>query len=133
MNQSFGLLKPDCLERGIQEDIFKMIRSFDLKIIKMKKVQLNEKNVDAIWSSCRNEYFYKDMVRFLTSGKCIVFLVEGEDAINRLNVLVGHYDPLKAGKGTIRGPFGCSAMENVIHSSLNEEAFQREANLFFSL
>lgn len=132
MSRSFGLLKPDCLKRGIQKDVFRIIRFSGLKIVKAKKVQLNEQNVASIWPTCKKEDFYEDMVRFSMSGICIAFIAEGENAIERLNELVGYHDPLQAKKGSIRALFGSSKMENIIHSSSCKDTFEKETLLFFN-
>lgn len=131
LSRSFGLLKPDCLKRGIQKDVFRIIRSSGLKIVKAKKAQIDEQNIALIWPTCRKEDFYEDMVRFSMSGICIVFIVEGENAIERLNELVGYHDPIQAKRGSIRALFGSSKMENIIHSSSCEDTFEKEALLFF--
>ena len=75
--------------------------------------------------------FYEEMVKFSTSDDCIVFIVQGENAISRLTALVGHYDPAKAREGTIRRLLGTSLMENIIHSSSDTETYKKEASMFF--
>ena len=131
MERSFGLLKPDCLKRGITKEVLALVESSGLKIVAMKTVRLTRESVDAIWPSCRQMDFYGDMVEFSTSGDCVVFIVEGSNAVNRLTNLVGHYDPARAKEGTIRRLFGTSAMENVIHSASDVTMYQKERSLFF--
>lgn len=131
MEHSFGLLKPDCLKRGLEGEVLALIESSGLKIVAMKTVRLTRENVDVIWPSCRPMEFYDDMVEFSTSGDCIVFIVEGNDALQRLTHLVGHHDPAKAEEGTIRRSFGTSAMENIIHSVSDTNAYDKEKSLFF--
>jgi len=133
MNYSFGLLKPDCTKRRLEKEVFKMIESAGLKIIANKRVRLGKKEVDIVWASCVEEDFYEEMLEFSLSGDSIVFIVEGEDAIARLNNLVGHYDPAIAKEGTIRKRFATSLMENLIHSSSNEKAFWEETILSFEV
>ncbi len=132
MEKSFGLLKPDCLKRGIEKEVLAAVESSGLKIIAMKRIRLTRKNVDTIWLHCREAKFYEDMVDFLASGDCIVFIVEGKNAISRLRNWMGYYEPSKAKEGTIRHLFGTSAMENVIHGSSDEEAYKKEKALFFN-
>ena len=131
MSRSFGLLKPDCLKRGLENEVLALIESAGLRIIQSKRVRLTRADVDVIWTTCRGTYFYEDMVAFSLSGDCIIFIVEGKDAINGLSRLVGHFDPLIAAPGTIRHRFGTSKMESVIHSSLDKRAFRTEVSLFF--
>ena len=131
MNYSFGLLKPDCIKRELKEEVFKMIEFARLKIVASKRIRLTKKEVGIIWTSCMKEDFYKEMLKFFLSGDSIVFIVEGEDAIVRLNNLVGHYNPVIAKEGTIRKRFATSLMENLMHSSSDEKAFWEETTLFF--
>lgn len=131
MERSFGLLKPDCLKRGLEKDVIALIESAGLDIVAMKKVRLTRAQVDAIWPGCKPMAFHEEMVVFSTSNDCMVFIVEGEDAIGRLSALVGHYDPRLAEAGTIRHRFGISLMENIIHSSFDAEMYQRESSMFF--
>ncbi len=131
MNYSFGLLKPDCLKRGIEKEILTAIEIAGLEIIATKRVRLTKNEVNAIWNLC-NENFYEEFLKFSLSGDCIVFIVKGNNAIVKLSNLVGHWDPKRAEKHTIRHRYGTSAMENVIHSSATKETFWREISLFFT-
>lgn len=131
MEHSFGLLKPDCLKRGIAEKVLALIESSGLEIIAMKTVRLTRAQVDAIWPSCKPMEFFEEMVSFSTSNDCIVFIAEGENAISRLSALLGHYDPALAEAGTVRFLFGTSLMENIAHSSGDTEAHRKESSLFF--
>lgn len=107
------------------------INGSGLYIDEAKKVILKPEEVGIIWSPCVGQPFYPKMVRFSTSNPSMILLVEGEDAINVLNELVGHFDPEKAEWFTIRHKFGKNKMENVIHSTSDENTFIREASLFF--
>jgi len=126
------LLKPDCLKRGLEEIILREIEALGFEVIATKRVRLTKKEVDIIWSSCKKESFYPDLIKFFTSGDSMVLLIKGENAIERLTDFVGHWDPTKAKPYTIRHRYGISPMENVIHSSATKEAFWKEAQLFFS-
>lgn len=112
MNYSFGLLKPDCFKRGIEKEVLMAIKSAGLEIVAVKRVRLTKKEVNIIWAPCLKENFYNDLLGFSLSGDCIVFIAKGNNAITKLNDLVGHYDPAKARKNTIRHRLGISLMEN---------------------
>lgn len=131
MKRVFGLLKPDCLKRGLENEVINLIETAGLNIVAMKMVRLTRTHVDAIWPGCKPMEFYEEMVAFSTSNDCIVFIAEGENAIARLSALVGHHDPTQAEGGTIRSRFGTSFMENIAHSSSDTEAYQKESSLFF--
>ncbi len=131
MERSFGLLKPDCLKRGLDKKVLALIESSGLEIVAVKTVRLTRAHVNAIWPTCKPMAFYEKMVEFSTSGDCIVFIAQGENAISRLTALVGHYDPAKARKGTVRRLFGKSLMENIIHSSSDTKTYKTEMSMFF--
>lgn len=132
MNYSFGLLKPDCLKRGIEKEMLAIIEAVGLEIMAIKRARLTKKEVDIIWTSLLKEGFYKEFLKFCLSGDCIAFIVKGDDAIAKLNNFVGHWDPWQAEKHTIRHQFGTSVMENVIHGTATEETFWKEVSLFFT-
>ena len=132
MEYSFGLLKPDCLKRGIEKEVLAIIEAIGLEIVAIKRVRLTKKEVDVIWAPCLIEDFYEELLKFSLSDYCMAFVVKGDDAIARLNDLVGHYEPTQEERDTIRYRFGRSVMENVIHSSATEELFWREVLLFFT-
>ncbi|BFT95192.1 MAG: nucleoside-diphosphate kinase [Minisyncoccus archaeiphilus] len=128
---SFGLLKPDCISRNLENNIFFLIELNNLNIIAFKKVRLSDNEVEIIWPACKFESYYREMIDFSISEDSIVFIVKGEYAIERLNELVGHYNPEMAKIGTIRKKFGISCMRNIIHSVDSEEIFKKHAALFF--
>lgn len=132
MRYSLGIMKPDCIERGLIDKVFSMIRDSELKIIAKKILYLKQSDVDIIYKRCQHKEFYKDMSSFLLSGNVCVYVVEGDNAINRLNVLVGETNPKLADIKTIRGELGESIRRNITHSSMNEESFWKELNVFFT-
>ncbi len=132
MDCSFGLLKPDCFKRDLEEEVLNEITAAGLEIAAAKRVRLTKEEVDVIWASCLSEDFYDKLIEFSVSGDCLAFIVRGNDAIARLGNLIGHYDPDKAEEETIRRRFGTSMMENIIHSANDREEFLRESLLFFS-
>lgn len=132
MKYSFGMLKPDCIERKLEKEVFEKIESAGLIVLATRRVLLMQEQIDIIYSCCNPSDFYQEMSAFLMSGECEVFIVKGNDAINRLNYLVGYRNPLLADEGTIRRCFGENMRRNVIHSTSNELTFWREVVLFFA-
>ncbi|MFA5021118.1 MAG: nucleoside-diphosphate kinase, partial [Patescibacteria group bacterium] len=133
MDYAFGLLKPDCLRRGLEREIMLIIGANGLPTIASKRVRLTKKEVDIVWPNCINEPYYPSMLAFSTSSDCLAFIVTGDDAISRLHELVGHYDPAKARPDTIRGRYATSCMENLIHSADTVEDFWLQTRLFFTI
>jgi len=131
MNYSFGMLKPDCIERKLEKNVFERIESSGLIVKATRIVALKQEQIDIIYPCCKSGDFYQEMSKFLLSGRCEVFIVKGDDAINRLNDLVGYRDPLFAKEGTIRHCFGETIRRNIIHSVSSDLAFWEEVSLFF--
>lgn len=132
MRYSLGIMKPDCVERGLIDRVLSMVINAGLKVMAVKILCLKQSDIDIVYERCKYKEFYKDMSAFLLSGDVCIYVVEGSDAINRLNVLVGETNPLLADSGTIRGELGESLRRNITHSSMNEDSFWKELNVFFT-
>jgi nucleoside-diphosphate kinase len=126
------MLKPDCVERGLSEDVFKLLELYGFKIIIKKRLRLTQSKIDILYDRCRDKDFYPGMLSFLLSGDVIVYIVECQNAINRLNEIVGDTNPENASPNSIRGKYGQSVRRNITHSSMNEESFWKELHIFFN-
>ncbi len=106
MRYSFGLLKPDCLERDLVEKAFELIQSRGLKIIYSRQIRLNKRDVEFLYSRCRQSDFFENLINFMTSGNVIIYLVKSVDkkdnAIRILNSVTGFTDPSRSKKKTLR-------------------------------
>lgn len=131
MEHSLGLLKPDCLERGLDAWVLEKIQHHGLEIILTKRLVFTPEMVDAFYPQCRSRDYYSGLCAHLCSGFSLVYVVRGEDAINRLNVLVGFNKPAFAAPGTIRSK-GENVRRNLAHSSENFDQFFREAVVVFT-
>jgi nucleoside diphosphate kinase len=141
-NQSkitFGLLKPDAIIRNLDNVIYERIKASKLSLYKSKKLMLSKKDVELMYGHNKNKNFWDAFSRYMTIGKSEPFLCidENNDAVNRLNELVGHFDPSKARKGTIRSDLvignyffdGC--YQNLVHSSYDKGKMLSESTYFF--
>lgn len=133
-NRSFslGLLKPDCEERGLVEKILVMISDAGLEIVAIKRLLLTTNQIDIFYKRCKNDDYFDAMSSFLRSGYVTAYIVHGDDAIGRLNKLVGFNEPSKALQGTIRS-LGIDIRRNLAHSSENREDFLNEATIIFGV
>jgi len=132
MEYSSGLLKPDCLERNLVDEVLAAIREAGLEIVAVKRVRLTQKEIDVIYESCVCEDFYGDMSVCYCAGDCIFYIVKGANAIDRLNDVIGNREPAVADAYTIRHRFGQDVRRNVIHGTDNKKTFWKEVKLFFS-
>lgn len=126
---SIGFLKPDCLKRQIEQTVYDIIETDGLKIVFKKRMRLDIATIQELYRDWKNMEFYEGLCRYILSGEIEVFVVEGDDAVEHLQRVVGKYDSVNPSQSTIRGRFAISKRENVIHSTANRETFKREAEL----
>lgn len=134
MRYSLGILKPDCVRRGLVDVALGLVQNYGLRVIFKKKTLLESKDAEFLYSRCAEADFFKPLVKFMTSGEVLIYIVEidGDDcAIKILNEATGHTDPSVARSGTIR-KLGLSVRENLAHSTMNEETFWSELVYFLT-
>lgn len=129
--RTFVMVKPDGVRRNLIGEIIRKIESSSLRIAAMKMIKVDKKLAEQHYAEHREKPFYKDLVDYVTSHHVVPMVVEGEDAIRRMRELMGKTDPAQSDKGTIRGDFGLSILENVVHGSDSPEKAEREIGLFF--
>lgn len=129
--RTFVMMKPDGVAKGLTDEIVARIERAGLKIISMRRMRLDRGLAEELYSVHRGKDFFERLVEHVLSGEVVVMLVEGENAIARMRELTGATDPAKAAKGTIRGDFGSSITENIIHAADSTESAGREIPLFF--
>jgi len=128
---SLGLLKPDCAERNLTEPILQMVRDIGLELVLVRTLHLTDADIKKFYQKIVHEDYFDEMSVFLRSGSVTAYVVKGQDAITRLNKLVGFNVPSLAEAGTIRS-LGYDIRHNLAHSSENREDFLREASVIFS-
>lgn len=132
MKYSFGILKPDCLRRNLSVKVLNIIEQHGLTVVSTKKLQIKESDVAVVYENCLEKDFWHGLVESYSAGESIVFIVYGENAIDKLNELVGFCEPQKAEKNTLRHRFGSDIRYNIIHSTENLQSLRKEVSHFFS-
>ena len=132
MRYSFCILKPDSVQRGLVDEIIRIIVGNGFSVICKKRFRFTSEIVELVYGHAKGKDHFGPMTQFLISGDSIAMVVESScnDAIQRLNSLVGDTDPNKARPGTIR-KLGESIRHNLIHSTSSKETFHKEVKLFF--
>ncbi len=125
------MVKPDGVAKGLTDEIVARVERAGLKIVSMRRMKLDRGLAEELYSVHRGNDFFERLVEHVLSGEVVVMLVEGERAIARMRELSGATDPAKAAKGTIRGDFGSSITENIIHAADSAESTRQELSLFF--
>ncbi len=132
MARTFTIIKPDSVEKGNFGKIISRLEGEGFRILGLKKVSLGVKQAEGFYGVHRERPFFKDLVRYMTSGPVYVGALERSDAVPHLRKVMGATDPAKADEGTIRKDFGESIERNAIHGSDSPENADIEIRFFFA-
>ena len=131
IEQTLSIIKPDAVERNLENEIKDFIEKKDLKIIKSKKVKISKEEASEFYKVHQTKPFYNDLCSYLSSGPIYVMVLEGENAVIKNREIMGATDPLKAEEGTLRKLYGLSIDKNSVHGSDSQENAKIEINFFF--
>lgn len=131
MEQTFVMVKPDGVRRGLIGEIVKRIEAKGYKIRTMKMFTIDEELAKRHYEEHAEKPFFGELVSFITSGPVVAMTVEGEDAVAGMRVLMGATNPADADAGTIRADLAESLQENLVHGSDSPASAERELDLFF--
>ena len=131
IERTLSIVKPDGVGRNLIGEVYRRFEQAGLKVIAARMMQLSQPEAEGFYAVHRERPFFKDLVRFMTSGPVIVQVLEGENAIARNREVMGATDPKKAAKGTIRADLATSIDENVVHGSDAPDTASREIGYFF--
>ena len=129
--QTLSIIKPDAVERNLENEIKNFFEKENLKIIKSKKVKITKEEAASFYKVHQTKPFYKDLCNYLSSGPIVVLILEGENAVAKNRELMGATDPIKAESGTLRKLYGLSIDKNSVHGSDSVENAKVEINFFF--
>jgi nucleoside-diphosphate kinase len=132
MERTFSIIKPDAVKAGNAGAIMQHLIDGGLRPVAVKMVHLTQKEAEGFYYVHKARPFFGDLVAFMTSGPCIVQVLEGENAIARNRELMGATDSKKAAAGTIRQKFGTDIEKNAAHGSDAPETAKYEIGFFFS-
>ena len=131
IEQTLSIIKPDAVERNIDNKIKTFFGENNLKILKSKKVKISKEEASEFYKVHQTKPFYDDLCNYLSSGPIIVMILEGENAVSKNRKLMGSTDPLKAEEGTLRKMYGISIDKNSVHGSDSIENGKAEIDFFF--
>mgnify|MGYP001117900153 FL=1 len=131
IEQTLSIIKPDAVERNIDNKIKIFFGENNLKILKSKKVKISKEEASEFYKVHQTKPFYNDLCNYLSSGPIIVMILEGENAVSKNRQLMGATDPLKAEEGTLRKMYGISIDKNSVHGSDSVENGKIEIDFFF--
>jgi len=131
IEQTLSIIKPDAVERNLENEIKNVFQKKKLKIIKSKKVKISREEAANFYKVHQTKPFYKDLCNYLSSGPIIVLILEGENAVSKNREIMGATDPTKAENGTLRKMYGLSIDKNSVHGSDSVDNAKIEIDFFF--
>ena len=131
VEQTLSIIKPDAVERNLDQQIKSIFLKNGFKIIKEKKIKLEKNEAEQFYKVHQTKPFYNDLCEYLSSGPILVMVLEKKDAVLANRNLMGATDPKKAEEGTIRKSFGISIDKNSVHGSDSIENAKIEIEFFF--
>jgi len=129
--QTLSIIKPDAIERNLQEEIISEFKKNDFLIVKEKKIHISKIEAEQFYKVHQTKPFYNDLCAYLSSGPIIVMALEKENAILDNRKLMGATNPKEADEGTLRKKYGISIDKNSVHGSDSLENAKIEIDFFF--
>ena len=129
--QTLSIVKPDAVERNLENEIKVLFNGNGLKVIKNKKVKISKEEASEFYKVHQTKPFYNDLCNYLSSGPIVVMILEGENAVLINRELMGATDPKNAADGTLRKLYGISIDKNSVHGSDSVDNAKQEINFFF--
>lgn len=132
MERTLSIVKPDGVSRGLIGEVVRRFEKNGLKIVAMKMIHMNKTQAKGFYAVHRERPFFESLTDFMTSGPCLVMVLEGENAISKNRDLMGATNYKEAAEGTIRRDFATDIEKNVVHGSDAPETAAFEIGYFFN-
>ena len=131
IEQTLSIIKPDAVERNLENEIKEMFKLKGFKIIREKKIKIEKAEAEKFYKVHETKPFYNDLCEYLSSGPIVVIILEKENAVLNNRELMGATNPKEAKEGTIRKKYGISIDKNSVHGSDSAENAKIEIDFFF--
>ena len=131
-DKTFAIIKPDAVKNGYTGKIYDRILKSDFSIIGAKLLQMTQDQAEGFYEVHKDRPFFSDLIGFMTSGPCMVLVLEKKDAVQSWRDTIGSTNPKEAAENTIRKDFATNVQENAVHGSDSNENAQKEIAFFFT-
>ncbi len=131
IEQTLSIIKPDAVERNLENEIKEMFKKKEFSILKEKKIQIEKSEAEKFYKVHETKPFYNDLCDYLSSGPIVVMVLERENAVIENRKLMGATNPKEAEEGTLRKKYGISIDKNSVHGSDSVENAKIEIDFFF--
>ena len=131
MEQTLSIIKPDAVERNLDNEIKEIFKNNGFKIVKEKKIKIEKSEAEQFYKVHETKPFYNELCSYLSSGPIVVIELSRENAVLENRKLMGATNPKDAEKGTLRKKYGISIDKNSVHGSDSPENAKIELDFFF--
>ena len=132
IEQTLSIIKPDAVERNLQDQIKQEFTNKGFKIIKEKKIHISKEEAEKFYKVHESKPFYNDLCTYLSSGPIVVMNLQKDNAVLENRKLMGATNPKDAEEGTLRKKYGISIDKNSVHGSDSVENAKIELDFFFN-
>jgi nucleoside-diphosphate kinase len=129
--QSLFIVKPDGVERKLVGQILSRFENKGFKIVKLRMFTFTKEMAEEFYSDHKSKPFFGELVSFITSGRVVAAVIEGNNVIATTRLMIGSTKSFEASPGSIRGDFGLGFTDNIIHASDSKESFEKEVSVVF--
>ena len=130
-DRTFAIIKPDAVNNGHTGNIYNRIQKLNFNITGAKLLRMTQEQAEGFYGVHKERPFFKDLIKFMTSGPCMVLALEKENAVQSWRTAIGSTNPQEAEEGTLRKDFATNVQENAVHGSDSNENAQKEIAFFF--
>jgi len=131
-DRTFAIIKPDAVKNGHTGKIYDRILKAGFKILSAKLLRMTKKQAEGFYEVHKERPFYNELTDFMSSGACMVLVLQRNDAVNAWRETIGATNHEEAESGTIRKDFATNIQENAVHGSDSNENAEKEIGFFFS-
>ncbi|MFQ6608129.1 MAG: nucleoside-diphosphate kinase [Fidelibacterota bacterium] len=131
-NRTLAIIKPDAIGKRLTGKIIDHILRSGFEIVAMKKIRMSVEEAQRFYEIHRERPFFHDLVKFMSSGPCVVATLQKENAVEAWRETIGTTNPAEAAQGTIRKLYADNVQNNVVHGSDSDENAAKEIAFFFS-
>jgi nucleoside-diphosphate kinase len=132
LERTFGIVKPDAVAAGAIGGVIDLVEKSHLKIVGLRYLRMSLEQAQGFYAVHKARPFFGDLVKFMTSGPCVVMALEGENAVAKYREAMGATDSKKAAPGTIRAKYGTDIEKNAVHGSDSQDNAKIELGFFFT-
>jgi nucleoside-diphosphate kinase len=125
------VIKPDAIKRHLVGKIVNRFEEKGLELLELRLQLFSEEKAEEFYEVHKEKIFFRELVSFISSGKTVACILEGNDAVNVVRKMIGQTKSFEASPGTIRGDYGLGLTDNIVHASDSHESFVKESKVIF--